>query len=1111
MPGDLPQIIDGDNVFIGVDCQTTPHLISNGYVSNAVNRIFENNTITNRWGIIEPVWGGVWGENVAGNFNAANANATTLTRINPTIYNHAANRIITGDVSWRSGTTSVANLVIQSGTRVLSDNGTTLVIDKGTLMPINTTTFPLGISLATYNSTVGFSNIVGILPYNYSQTNTDGFLIAVNEARSDGGNGRIFFVSPSQPPYEIKTNGYDFYTNVKFVQCSESVVLLRTGNLRSYFNGEAGAVKITYVSQNSNIPATIFSATSHGLKTGDFIYSDVAISGTNNIVANTLYYVTFSDINAFYLSTVANPTTAFFYNATFNLNTTPVTFQRGYIKLNAEADFETGDSIVVGQVKNSKALWEYKNTTAVISSNSLFTKNAHGFENGSKIVILTYTGSVITVGYNYFIVKLNDNTFNLSLSLGGAAITGLTNGNCTLSLATSISTFYANVQGNRVSLHATAANARSQTSALTFKPSSTVSSNSYYFELQNNSSINSVNERANDWENDSPPMIMQPIDQTLTGSALIQGFKGIPASKYISQYDADLDTITVPNHGFVAGDKVVISNISGVEFWHSFDNDDSLDDLQITSDFTFYVYPIDSNTLNLYKNRTGTSAAEDSLTKSSRALGVTENSTTSVKVLKAGSGYTSAPAIRPGNLATHATITALTSVIDNGKVVSVTGVAPASSAIVFEMPNSLIDIRGTTQVIATIKKFGANAQSIPFGRDGIYFQGRLLVLFGPDNLAASDILDPLHYSPIFSVFKLSNVGSDNVVSIYPFNATTIIVFKEKSIFSISNIQGDLSQVVLTEITREYGCIAPLSIAGTGSDVIFLSQRGVISLKQTEFGISQSVTIPLSKKIDQIIKSIDPQNASKSTGIYFENRYFLSFPVLSNNTSSKGLNTRLIIFNFVLKEWEGYWESDMLMPKYWVNLLINKKNYLAWADSSGFIRYFDSESFVDRYCNGITKEIETLVEFRAYSGKTINHKQWTDMSFQLSTNNPTYNIEALFDGTNEIQKITLSPETKNKIKYLTYGTNDYVIDNSKDDFLNPYREDYSVSLTTGVNRFKLGLNGLRLKIKQTFLHKAKLKKHGASIQFKLTTTTGNVDVLACEARGVPFRLFGKIDS
>ncbi len=82
-------------------------------------------------------------------------------------------------------------------------------------------------------------------------------------------------------------------------------------------------------------------------------------------------------------------------------------------------------------------------------------------------------------------------------------------------------------------------------------------------------------------------------------------------------------------------------------------------------------------------------------------------------------------------------------------------------------------------------------------------------------------------------------SNDRVVALYPFNMTTLLVFKERSVLAVENLYGDLSTTRLTEITREFGCVSQSSIAGTGSDVIFLSQRGIISLRQTEFGISQS--------------------------------------------------------------------------------------------------------------------------------------------------------------------------------------------------------------------------------------------------------------------------------
>ena len=73
------------------------------------------------------------------------------------------------------------------------------------------------------------------------------------------------------------------------------------------------------------------------------------------------------------------------------------------------------------------------------------------------------------------------------------------------------------------------------------------------------------------------------------------------------------------------------------------------------------------------------------------------------------------------------------------------------------------------------------------GREGLYFQNRLLLLYGNDYLAVSDVLDPLHYSPILNEFKLNTGSNDRVVALYPFNSTTLLVFKERSVLAVENL------------------------------------------------------------------------------------------------------------------------------------------------------------------------------------------------------------------------------------------------------------------------------------------------------------------------------------
>jgi len=1193
----LPTVEDFDNGFIGVNARVSPHLVPSGYVTNAVNRIFDANRITNRWGILEPKWGGVWGENVkggvygSGGYQNMTLGMTSIQRSPTSSTPHLAGRQITADVSWKFGTTPTANLVFASGTRVVSDDGTTLVITPGTIMATNGALFIGGVSTSAYNSTVGFSNIVGTINYTDSATQIGGVLIAVNEPRDDGGNGKIFFIVPATAPIEISTNGYDFYNDVKMVQSGENVVLFRSGNARYYFKGSAGSSSVTFLTQVTSPSRTTFSVTNHQLKTGDVVYSVVTIgsgAGTT-ITANTPYYVTVSDVNAFYISSdPANLSTTYISGITVF----PV-FQRYFLLLNTLADMATGDFVGVGSVDNAPALWSLKSVTTTSTTTDTFTSTAHGFASNDPVTVTMSGGSGLTVGVVYYIVNSATNTFQLSLTLGGTVITGIVGAVWTFSAASGGQGIFVNVQGKRVSLHQTLSQALSSTQPLKLNSTATLSSLRYYIELQKNGSSTAQVNRENDWENDANPIMMKPQDSTVGGSALTQGFKAVPSSNYISAYDADLDTITVSNHGFVAGEKVIVENNTGLALFYGFDNSNALDDLAIPDNSTFYVYPVDDNTLKLHKSRTGTDDTTDSLFLSSRALGVKSSYLNLVTVLKSGNGYTSPPAIRETNagltltnlldlksfttsaIATTDTFTStghtfasndivsttalasggaglsvgtfyyiknpltntfqlsltsggsaitgitgavwtfsttyLTATVTEGGIESVTvnnGTAP--SQLVFEMPNSLVDIQAATGTVGgSIRKFGANRQKIPAGRDAIYFQNRLIVLFGPDNLAVSDILDPLHYSPILSEFKLNASGTDKVQAVYPFNQTTLLVFKERSILAIQNITGDLTDVALTEITRDFGCIAPLSITSTGSDVIFLSQRGVISLKQTEFGISQSIVLPLSESIQPIIDTIDKANVEKSVGVYFDNRYLLSFPVSGNTTATRGQNTRTIVFNFLTKAWEGYWESDMLIPKYWAKINIVGKTYLAWADSSGFIRYFDKASTVDRPNVGVEKQIQTSVTFRGYTAKTLDHKQWTNMGVEISTLNPSYTLEVQFDGVNEIQNLTIVPETKNNLKYYTYGTPDYVESNVNNDFLNPYRQDYSVIAKAGV--LQLGTLGVRLNKQQSFIHKAKLKRHSSSIQPKLVSTQGSVDVLSCVVSGVPFRLSGKIDS
>lgn len=400
----------------------------------------------------------------------------------------------------------------------------------------------------------------------------------------------------------------------------------------------------------------------------------------------------------------------------------------------------------------------------------------------------------------------------------------------------------------------------------------------------------------------------------------------------------------------------------------------------------------------------------------------------------------------------------------------------------------------------TFLKSGASGAVVPNAREAIYFQSRLLLLYGRDNLAVSDVLDLLHYSPLVNEFKLNTGTNDRVTTIYPFNATTLIVFKDRSILAIENIYGDLSNVRLTELTREFGCIAPLSIASTGSDLVFLSTRGVATIQQTAFGVSQNVVVPLSDPIQDKIERIDQVNAHKSCGAYFNNRYIVSVP----EEDGDGTNTMTLVFNFLNKSWEGEWNGTYLVPTQFNRLNCYGTDRLTWTDDSGFVHYFDPDALKDSLNVSTEIDIETSVNTRGYSCQTKQSKQWSRGVMEMETWDPDYSVVQKLDGVNEVTTLR-DGITKSRTDYYKYGVTAWDPTNVNDDFLTAYRQDYS--LQPG---FRCGTNGITVDTHQVFEDKMNLVRNGPSTQLLLTTNQGSVRLKSTELSAVSFSKFGKTD-
>ena len=97
------------------------------------------------------------------------------------------------------------------------------------------------------------------------------------------------------------------------------------------------------------------------------------------------------------------------------------------------------------------------------------------------------------------------------------------------------------------------------------------------------------------------------------------------------------------------------------------------------------------------------------------------------------------------------------------------------------------------------------------------------------------------------------------------------------------------------------------------------------------------------------------------------------------------------------------------------------------------------------------------------------------------------------------------ETKSRTAYYIYGSGTYVTNNSGNNFLDPFREDYST-----LPGLRCNTSGFQAGLVQSFSQKARLRRHSITMQPVVTTTSGSLNIHSVKSIAIPFRLYGKTD-
>lgn len=279
-----------------------------------------------------------------------------------------------------------------------------------------------------------------------------------------------------------------------------------------------------------------------------------------------------------------------------------------------------------------------------------------------------------------------------------------------------------------------------------------------------------------------------------------------------------------------------------------------------------------------------------------------------------------------------------------------------------------------------------------------------------DEIAVSDILDSDTYDQVFANFRFNAGTADYTVGLHSFSDDKLLVFNRNSIHLAAN-SGDLRTAQTQLLTNEVGCVARDSIIQVGNNVLFLSDNGVYGANFQDLYNLRGNEVPLSEPINNTIKLINKDLWNKSSGVYFDNRYYLAIPlneeVITVNANGDvtaqinraQFNNRIVIYNFLNKQWESVdnvGDSSFEFKKLIVAGDGENRGVYSLSTDGGIHKLDALDQGNDRIITEVaagttdpdslilTPGIEGSMTTRMFTNQTIDRKKWNNFEMQVQS-------------------------------------------------------------------------------------------------------------------------------
>ena len=328
-------------------------------------------------------------------------------------------------------------------------------------------------------------------------------------------------------------------------------------------------------------------------------------------------------------------------------------------------------------------------------------------------------------------------------------------------------------------------------------------------------------------------------------------------------------------------------------------------------------------------------------------------------------------------------------------------------------------------------------ESIPNSNQATYYQNRLWVVKGKDGLAASDVLAFEDYDPLANEFNLNTGNSDYIVATYPFGQNSLVAFKNKSILLLQNVEGSLSDVTVTEVTRQVGVVGINSVTSIGPDLAYVSNRNInlLTLTATNNALQHKI-LPLSTRIRKIMDRVNWEQGYKISLGYWNNKLYVALP-LDNSLVCNAV----VVYNFTTEQWYGEWAFsstlNMCIQGWQVVDYLGLQRMHAITEDG---RIFVTDEGQNDISGATVAEISTQLVTRAYDTENLNHFQ-RRLYLDVATNRPSFSAAAFTEGANE-ESVLLTNQTYSRSQSWKFNDSTYDLTNANNDYNRAYRKDYS---------------------------------------------------------------------